>query len=112
VLALIVTTLYSGMFAGVLPTTEILQRNISWESHLIGGIVGIFVAYFFKEELEEDEHNHYDMAGEDQKYFFERDIFENTKEERWIKEEERRRIEEEMSRRSFPPYDWFSNSTL
>jgi membrane associated rhomboid family serine protease len=112
VLALIVTTLYSGMFTGVLPTTEILQRNISWESHLIGGIVGIFVAYFFKEETEEDEHHHYDMAGEDQKYFFERDVFDKTKEERRIEEEERMRIEEEMSRRPFPPYnDWFSNRT-
>ena len=51
VLALIVTFLYSGYFAGILPN----QEGISWESHLLGGLVGIFVAYYFKEEIELEE---------------------------------------------------------
>jgi membrane associated rhomboid family serine protease len=112
ILALIVTTLYSGMFTGVLPTTEILQRNISWESHLIGAIVGIFVAYFFKEELEEEEHEYYNLVSEEKTFFLQRDVFDKTKEQRRLEEEERQRIEEDMSRRHFPPFnDWFTNST-
>ena len=40
ILALIVTVLYSGMFLGVLPNED----GISWESHLLGAVVGIVVA--------------------------------------------------------------------
>jgi membrane associated rhomboid family serine protease len=112
ILALIVTVLYSGMFTGVLPTTEILQKNISWESHLIGAIMGIFVAYFFKEELEEEEHDTYDLANEEKNYYFPEDIFEKTKFQRQFEEEERIRIEQELSRQQSPPFgDWFTNST-
>jgi membrane associated rhomboid family serine protease len=112
ILALIVTILYSGMFTGILPTTQILKQNISWESHLIGAIMGIFVAYFFKEELEEGEHDNYDLANEEKNYYFQRDIFEKTKAQRQVEEEERMRIEQELSRQQMPPFgDWFSNST-
>jgi len=40
VLALIVIILYSGYLGGIVPNKE----GISWESHLLGGIVGIVVA--------------------------------------------------------------------
>ena len=114
VLALIVTTFYSGMVAGILPTTEVLQKNISWESHLIGGIVGIFVAYFFKEELEYDEKDDHHYAAEEKTFYFNQNIFDKTKEERQFEEEERiRLIEEERRRQQFPPFGtWFSDSTL
>ena len=115
ILALIVTTLYSGMFAGLLPTTEILKRNISWESHLIGAIVGIFVAYFFKEELEEDEAGHREIADEEKSYYFEPTVFDKTLEERQLEEEQNRiMLEEEYRRQQQPPSsfgDWTSNST-
>ena len=113
ILALIVTILYSGMFTGILPTSEILKRNISWESHLIGAIMGIFVAYFFKEELEEGENDNYNLADEEKNYYFERTIFDKTKAERQFEEEERMRIEQELSRQQqLPPFgDWFSNGT-
>lgn len=86
ILALIVTFLYSGLFLGILPD----QEGISWESHLMGGIVGIFVAYWYKEEIEADEEEQApSWANEPVKrnYFLERDVFEKTKEER---ERERR----------------------
>lgn len=44
VISLIVTFLYSGLWLGVLPN----QPGVSWEGHLLGGIVGVFVAYLFK----------------------------------------------------------------
>lgn len=81
ILALIVTVLYSGYFLGILPN----QEGISWESHLLGGIVGIFAAYWFKEQIEMDEEVQrasWENEPLDSKYFLERDIFDKTKIER------------------------------
>lgn len=51
VLSLIVLFVYSGMFYGILPT----QPGVSWESHLLGGLVGILVAYLLRTpKVEED----------------------------------------------------------
>ena len=90
VLALAVLVLYGGMFAGILPD----QPGISWESHLFGGLIGIFTAYYYKDDLLEEvdrvkkmkepfnwgeEFNPHSGGG---KYFLPRDIFEKTKEER------------------------------
>ncbi|NOX64597.1 MAG: rhomboid family intramembrane serine protease [Chlorobi bacterium] len=64
-LSLLVVFLYGGLAYGVFPVKE----GISWESHLLGGLVGIFMAFLFKkkdiykrydwedEELEEDVKN-------------------------------------------------------
>ncbi len=117
VLALLVTTFYSGMISGILPTTEVLQKNISWESHLIGGFVGIFVAYFFKEEMEEDEKEEHHYADEEQNFYFERDVFDKTLEQRHLEqlEQERlRQLETEERRQQQFPYSngWFSNDTF
>lgn len=63
-LALIVTFLYGGLTWGVLP----LNPEISWESHLLGSIVGIVCAFIFRKadpakkydwEDEEDEIEEY-----------------------------------------------------
>jgi membrane associated rhomboid family serine protease len=83
VLGLIVAFLYSGMFLGVLPN----QEGISWESHLIGGLVGIFVAYWYKEETESDEApTRYSWEDEpedsNRPHFLQSDTFEKTKEDR------------------------------
>ena len=78
ILSLLVMLLYNGMIEGVMPTQEVLARNISWESHLIGAIVGLFIAYMFKDDLEEDEIKVNHFAQEPKTYFFERDIFEKT----------------------------------
>ena len=43
-LALIVVFLYGGMVWGILPG----QKGISWESHLFGGIAGVFAAFVLR----------------------------------------------------------------
>ncbi|NJL76973.1 MAG: rhomboid family intramembrane serine protease [Saprospiraceae bacterium] len=83
ILALIVTVLYSGMFLGVLPN----QEGISWESHLLGGLVGIFAAYWFKDDLEpDDEKPTYSWENEpellERPFFLNRDAFDKKKSER------------------------------
>jgi membrane associated rhomboid family serine protease len=119
VLALIVTILYSGMVSGILPTNEVLRRNISWESHLLGAIIGLFLAYFYKEEIEEDEEDLI-VAEDEKRPYFHPHIFDKTKEERWreaeeerIRRELERQLREEQERqRKLPPFDgWTSDST-
>ncbi len=48
-ISLVVFFLYSGMIIGVFP----IREGVSWESHLLGAIVGVFVSYLFREEIEE-----------------------------------------------------------
>ena len=88
ILALIILFFYSGMFVGILPD----QQGISWESHLIGALVGLFVAYFYKEEIEADEERQlpsWELEEEAaQPYFLPRDIFDQTIEERRRAEED------------------------
>lgn len=72
VLSLIVAVLYSGMFLGVLPNEE----GISWESHLLGGIVGIFVAWVFRSNLRKmDPKPEPTWEDEEKKHFLDRDTF-------------------------------------
>jgi membrane associated rhomboid family serine protease len=85
VLALIILLLYSGMFLGVLPN----QPGISWESHLIGGFVGILVAYLYRNTKEDDEEDtyeeplvHLDSGESEGEFFLHRDTFKHTKSER------------------------------
>ncbi len=95
ILALIILLLYSGMFYGVLPN----QPGISWESHLIGGLIGILVSYMFRQVVVEDEAEIPDpviqIEDEDQDYFLDRTTFNQTKEER-----------------RQGTSDWFSDSTF
>ncbi len=89
VLSLIIIILYSGMLVGLVPNPE---ENISWESHLIGLIIGAIIAFTYRDELEPDElaalEYKWSEEEESQKsYFLPRDIFEKTKQER-LKEEE------------------------
>jgi membrane associated rhomboid family serine protease len=94
VIALVVMVFYSGMFIGILPD----QEGISWESHLLGSIVGIFVSFWFKSELEEDEaeeHNPFaNEALEEKTFFLPEDAFELTKEERAFRIAESKRLAE------------------
>lgn len=96
VLALIIVILYTPMFAGILPN----QEGISWESHLLGGIVGVFTSFYFKKYLEVDEmekDNHIMEEDETKEYFLPRDTFDYTI-------EERKRINQGGN--------WFSDTTL
>ncbi len=121
ILALIVLTLYSGMISGILPTTDILRKNISWDSHLIGAIVGVFVAYFYMEELEDDEIEAADAPEEKQALFFTPSVFDKTLAQREAErlaelEEQARLVAEDRERRKQEwlnqQNDWSSNSTL
>jgi len=81
ILALVVTVLYSGYLSGILPN----QTGISWESHLLGALVGVFTAYWYKEEIEADEKPQppsWEGDNSEASYFLERDVFEKTKAER------------------------------
>ncbi len=84
VLSLIILTLYAGSVEGLFPGAE---KNISWESHLFGALVGLVVAFVLKNVVEEDEKQygespwiHDDIT---KRYFFPRDIFEKTRIERY-----------------------------
>jgi len=94
IVALVILFYFSGMIAGVLPD----QLHVSWESHLLGGIVGMFVAWAFRSSLVRD------IADEppppplyQSEPFFPADVFEYTRAERI--EHERRRLEAERLRR-------------
>ena len=82
ILTLIVTVLYSGYTAGILPN----QQGISWESHLLGAISGIFTAFWFKGDFEDEEVKLYadtnNDSTEELDYFLDRDTFTKTKAER------------------------------
>jgi len=101
ILALIVTLLYSGMAAGVLPN----QDGISWESHLFGALVGLYVAYLYKNEIEPDSEYGLDnpwvrknrFPEEEGQYFLERDTFEKTKAEKRLELEKLREAREQRA---------------
>jgi len=81
VLSLIIVVMYSGYIAGVLPD----QPGISWESHLLGGLVGMLVAFIFKDVLEPEEMEllKEQEVIEEQRYFYlPRDSFDKTKKQR------------------------------
>lgn len=117
ILSLLVLTFYSGMVEGLLPTAEILKKNISWDSHLIGAVMGIFIAYFFKSDLETEEIEAPSVSDEEKRPFFAADAFDRTREERYqdyLDEQERlqKEREAEEARRFFPPFGgWVSDST-
>lgn len=112
ILAGIVMIVYSGMFLGLLPD----QEGISWESHLLGSVAGIFTAFWFKTELEDEEadaHRHpfADERNREKQLFLPRDIFEKTKAQRLAEAEAARRQQEENQQNPFfPPY-WNRDQT-
>ena len=79
VLALIILVLYAGYFGGIVPGKE----GISWESHLLGALAGIGLAWWYKNEIEEDEIPEPPIEEEEEKeYFLNRDAFQVTLAER------------------------------
>jgi len=102
ILALVVVFYYGGMFVGIVPGQE---TNISWESHLMGGVVGILVSFWFKNQIEQDEKKPvYSWEREDaepEQYFLDRDTFDKTKQDRLREQQERENNDN----------DWFSSSS-
>ncbi|MEM6841769.1 MAG: rhomboid family intramembrane serine protease [Bacteroidota bacterium] len=46
VVAVAIAFLYNGMLQGLFPSTT--QQNVSWESHLLGSVAGIFCSFYFR----------------------------------------------------------------
>ena len=94
VLAFVVLILYSGSTASIFPNVE---ENISWESHLFGGIFGILVAFAFRKTVEDDEQQYsrppsWANEPDTRQYFLPRDAFEKTKMQRYYEYLEAERI--------------------
>ena len=82
ILSLVVLFFYSGMFMGILPN----EPGVSWESHLLGSISGVFAAFWFKGQLEDDEIVKKSPFADEQymekQYFLQPGVFAKTKAER------------------------------
>lgn len=77
VLALIILMLYAGFFGGIVPGKE----GVSWESHLLGAIAGIVLAWLYRNDIEPDEIPepvHEIEEPEEKEYFLPRDTFDMT----------------------------------
>lgn len=84
ILSLIVTMMYvgSGYFMGILPN----QEGISWESHLFGALVGVFVSFVLKDIPEEIDQQYVEKEWEEEetRHYLPRDTFDMTRQEREI----------------------------
>jgi membrane associated rhomboid family serine protease len=113
VLSLLIMTFYSGLAAGVVPSADNLERHISWESHLMGAIVGALVAFFYRHDYERDELQTEEIAETRNEAFFDPQTFDKTKAERQQEAEEEARKAEENARKNQNPWDgWFTNGTF
>lgn len=83
-IALVVLFYYGGMIVGIVPG----QPGISWESHLLGAIVGVLTAYLFKDSSEPNEarkkHSYELEEPEPEAPFLDPDTFKQTKRERQL----------------------------
>ena len=84
VVALVIMLYFSGMIAGVLPD----QLHVSWESHLLGAVVGALVAWGFRASVVDDAPAEPPAPAYVAEPYFARDTFAYTLAER---EELRRR---------------------
>jgi len=83
ILALVILVAFGGYFHGIVPNKE----GTSWESHLFGGLVGIFTAFLFKNVREDDEADRPDPWADEigsEVFFLPRDTFEKTKKQRYL----------------------------
>jgi membrane associated rhomboid family serine protease len=58
-ISLVVMFLYGGMFYGVFPSSG----RISWESHLLGALAGVLLAFYFRKHKLYDENEIFQQAG-------------------------------------------------
>jgi len=83
ILSLVILVAFGSYFHGIVPNKE----GVSWESHLFGGLVGIFTAFLFKNVKEDDELDKPDPWADEvgtEQFFLPRDTFEMTKQERYL----------------------------
>jgi len=72
-ISLVIVFYYGGMIWGVLP----MKEGVSWEGHLLGALVGIFTAYWYRDRIEQAEVNRRVYEDDDEKPFLPRDVFEH-----------------------------------
>lgn len=79
VISLLILVTYSGYFAGIYPN----QEGISWESHLMGGLVGILVAFMLVRWVPKEPEAVIlpDEPESSDTYFLPRDIFNKDKDQ-------------------------------
>ncbi len=80
-IALVVVFYYGGLVWGVFP----VQERVSWEGHLLGALVGVFVAYWFRDRIELDEEKKppsWELEPQEEHDFLPRDVFDRKKFER------------------------------
>ncbi|MCB0639060.1 MAG: rhomboid family intramembrane serine protease [Lewinella sp.] len=80
-IALVVVFYYGGLVWGVFPG----QVGISWEGHLLGALVGVFVAYWFRDRIEEAEARRkpsWEDHPDEERFFLPRDTFDRNKYQR------------------------------
>lgn len=58
-ISLLMIFLYGGLFWGIFPNF-FPGRNISWESHLFGAIIGLILAWFYRKNGLQKEQYHWD----------------------------------------------------
>lgn len=79
------------MFAGIVPSPEILEKNISWESHLLGALVGITVAWMFRKSILADHKSKLTPLiypkDEIRSDYFHPETFDKTKWQRYLDEQ-------------------------
>jgi membrane associated rhomboid family serine protease len=68
----VIIILYGGMLYGIFP--DYVETNVSWEAHLMGGIVGIILAFWFRKSKIDIESQGMDSTDEEnevtnQEYF-------------------------------------------
>ena len=63
--ALVVTFLYGSLIWGIFPEF-FPERNISWESHLMGIIAGAVLAFFFRKEGPDSDKYHWEEDDDDE----------------------------------------------
>lgn len=80
-LSLLILAVYSSYFIGFKQ-----EDGVSWESHILGALVGFVQAFLFKGVKEATEDHEEDLAPvkESRAYFFPRDTFEKTRYQRWL----------------------------
>ena len=80
-LSLLILAVYSSYFIGFKQ-----EEGVSWESHILGAVVGFVQAFLFKgvRENSEDHDDQIVYRETKKEFFFQRDTFEKTIYQRWL----------------------------
>lgn len=79
VLSLLILAINGGYFAGFEKT-----EGVSWESHMIGAVVGLVLAFVFKGVKQPTDPEAISRTPSTTSPYFPSDIFEKTKYQRWL----------------------------